>query len=389
MGTADCADVTSTSIPELMRNVHIYPSEFRHESRILKEAATLAKLGFAEIDLVGVKGAGLLDVESVAPKISIRRLGPAKGRGVMKAVRHVLWCISVLWLCLSRRYSVVNCHSLPVLPIGVLACLLTGATLVYDTHELETETAGSSARRRRLGRLLERACIRFASLVIVVSPAIERWYRQQYGIANVVTVLNAPGYSEVATGQHVLVDGDTDKKVVLYQGALAPGRGLEYLIDASPMLEEAGYRLVLMGYGPLEAELKERTKSLPFILHPAVSPSVLLEYTASADIGICLIEDICLSYHLSLPNKLFEYVMARLPVVASNLPEISAVITRNEIGLCLTGWKPMEIVGAIRRVDAMRGDALKARLDAVAKEFCWERQEAVLLDGYQRHLFVG
>lgn len=373
-----------------MRNVHIYPSEFRHESRILKEAATLSEtLGFSRVDLVGVTGQGVPRQEQVAPAITIHRLGPSKGRGVMKAVRHAVWCLNVLWFCLTRRYGVVNCHSLAVLPIGALVRLLSGAKLVYDTHELETETAGSSPRRRSVGRVVERAFVRFASLVIVVSPGIERWYRQQYALDAIITVLNAPNYQEARTSRHDLTGAGATKTVVLYQGALAPGRGIERLVEASTLLDQAGYVLVLMGYGSLETVLREQAKDLPFVVHPAVSPTTLLEYTAAADIGVCLIEDVCLSYNLSLPNKLFEYAMARLPVVASNLPEIRSVVVGHQIGVCLEAWEPIAILDAVRQADAMRGEALSRRVREVAKVFCWEQQEIVLRDGYQKHVLVG
>lgn len=374
-----------------LRNVHIYPSPFTHESRILKEAQTLsAMLGIADISLVGVKVAGLPTIEQVAPGIVIRRLGPSKGRGLMKAVRHLLWCLNVLWFCLRCRADLVNCHSLPVLPIGVIVKWLTRSKLVYDAHELETETVGSSTRRRQVGRAIERLCIRFVDLLIVVSPGIEAWYRRRYTIRATVTVLNAPRRRQptpTAQSFSSALGFDASKKVVLYQGGLAAGRGLEALAAAAPALDEAGYALVLMGFGPLHQELVEKSRTGRFYVHPAVSPEVLLDYTAAADIGLCLIEDSCLSYRLSLPNKLFEYAMARLPVVASDLPEIRAVVEGSRIGACITGWNAADIVETIRRADAMRGPELDARLDQVAKDYCWEREEHRMCEAYRAHIW--
>lgn len=372
-----------------MKNVHIYPSAFTHESRILKEAGTLrAMLGMQEIYLVGVATPGLPASEDVGDGIEIRRLGPAKGRGLIKLVRHIIWCVHTLIFCLRLRPSVVNCHSLPVLPIGVLVKALTRARLVYDAHELETETMGSSPRRRRAGRLIEGWCMRFVDLLVVVSPGIEAWYRAHYDIDAAVTVLNAP---KLRTAHRTSLLSDNlqlrkGEKVVLYQGVLAQGRGIEALIAASEALESAGYALVLMGYGAMLDEYTRQSRDLPFHIHPPVRPAELLNYTASADIGLCLIEDSCLSYRLSLPNKLFEYALAGIPVVASDLPEIRAVVEDARVGACIPDWSVEAVVETVRRVDAMRGSDLDARLDAVARLFCWEVQEVKLVAAYREHL---
>jgi glycosyltransferase involved in cell wall biosynthesis len=371
-----------------MRNVHLYPSNFCHESRILKEAATLSSmLGFKTVDLVGVSDGYLPSRQAISDRVTLYRLGPAKGRGAMKAVRHLFWCLNVIWFCLRRRYRIVNCHSLPVLPIGVILRGLSRAKVVYDTHELETETAGSSPQRRKLGRLLERACMRFVALVVVVSPGIEKWYRRHYGIERIVTVLNAPRYREPIAAPRRFLD-DPSAKVVLYQGVLGRGRGLEHLVGASAALAEAGYELVLLGYGPMADELSALSRIMPFHVVPAVPPGILLEYTASACVGICLIENICLSYHLSLPNKLFEYVMARVPVVAADLPEIRNAVDSWRVGTCLASMDPVTIVNAVRTAEAMRDGEFLERAVSFARTVSWERQEELLCNAYLSHVLT-
>lgn len=371
-----------------MRNVHLYPSNFSHESRILKEAATLAaRLDFKQVDLVGVKDVGLPSRQVVSDRVTIHRLGPTKGRGLMKVVRHLLWCLNVTWFCLTRGYGIINCHSLPVLPIGAIVRLIGRAKLIYDTHELETETAGTSSGRRWGSRLVERLCIRLVSLTIVVSPGIEKWYRQEYGIERIITVLNAPRYRSVASTTRTLLE-DPSAKVVLYQGVLAKGRGIEYLVEASQLLKSAGYSLVFLGYGAMESELREQARSQPFHVLPAVPPEELWEYTAAAHIGVCLIEDICLSYRLSLPNKLFEYAMARIPVVASDIPEIRNLVATWRIGACIAVWDAASILRAVQQAEAMRDGQFLERAEALARSVSWERQEEVLVNGYRSYVLT-
>lgn len=371
-----------------MLNIHIYPSPFTHESRILKEAATLSRrLGFTRILLVGVLAADLPAEERVDETTTIHRLGPAKGRGLAKVVRHLMWCLHVLRYCLKHRPDCVNCHSLPVLPIGVAVKLLTGARLVYDAHELETEAAGTRGLRQVLSRLVEKACLAAVDLLVVVSPGIESWYRERYGFTRTVTVLNAPAYRAPARQGNALREslaiGEAET-IVLYQGVLGSGRGVEELVAAAPLLRDAGYALVFMGYGPMADTLKAQAHtSGDFYFHPAVSPETLLTYTSSADIGVCLIQDSCLSYHLCLPNKLFEYIMAGLPVLASDLPEMRNVIEQGEVGTCIGAWDPPAVLDAVRQAAGMRGAGLRARLDRVARAHSWEVQEERLVAAYR------
>lgn len=374
-----------------MVNVHIYPSPFTHESRILKEAQTLhSRLGLYPIALIGVATKGQPARERISDQIEIHRLGPSKGHGIMKAVRHLIWCMHVLWFCLRTRPRIVNSHSLPVLPIGVIAKWILGSKLVYDAHELETETNGTSGIRRIVGRILERFCLRFVDLLVVVSPGIETWYRETYGVDAIITVLNTPLYCE--TERTSLISEnlgiDPQKKIALYQGVLGTGRGLEAIVAASEALDVAGYALVLMGYGPMQQELARLTQSRPFHLHPPVTPSELLSYTASADFGLCLVEDSCLSYRLSLPNKLFEYAMARIPVIASDLPEIRSVVEGSQIGACISDTSSNGIVRAICQVHSATDEGLYKRLDEVARHYCWEAQEEALVKAYSHYVLT-
>lgn len=353
----------------------------------MKEAAALSsRLGFQSIDLVGVETEGLPSVERVSDGVTIHRLGPSKGRGLAKAVRHAIWCLSVLGFSFRRKPGIVNCHSLPTLPIGVLLKILTDAKLVYDAHELETETAWLGGRAKRIAKLLERICLRWVDLLIVVSPGIERWYRDNLGVDNLVTVLNAPNYRSEAPAFDKFRQAfpiANDERIILYQGHLGAHRGVEELVAAAPALREIGCRVVVMGFGPLEADLRKLADDGVIFLHPAVPQNILLEYTSSADLGIHLIQDTCLNHHLCLPNKLFEYVMARLPVVASGVPEIRQVVEEYAIGACVAKWDPQSVVAAVEKTLSYAPEAMTRNLDEAAKTYNWEKQEDKMIAAYR------
>jgi glycosyltransferase involved in cell wall biosynthesis len=374
-----------------MRNVHIYPSAFTHESRILKEAKTLrAHLGFTEIMLVGVRAKGLLPSERVDDATTIFRLGPGKGAGrLAKLVMHLFWCIHVFFFVLRQRPACVNCHSLPVLPIGVAIKLLTGAKLVYDAHELETETSGLSGVRKTASKLVERLFIRIPDLVVLVGPGIERWYRESYGISNTVVILNVPRYSRAARGAVLRERLSIPSGVVilLYQGNISAGRGVEEHADAAVALDPKKYAVFFMGFGPLADRIKDASiRHSAIYYQPAVPPSEILKYSSSANIGIVPFADTCLNHRLSLPNKLFEYVMAGLPVIASRLPEMEQFVTSRGIGRCISVWNAEHLISALQEIENMYGSGLDARIEEVACQYCWEREEEKLATAYEKYL---
>lgn len=374
-----------------MRNIHIYPSPFTHESRILKEANTLhTQLGFTELLLVGVKSKGLPSRERVDDVTTIYRLGPGKGSGgLAKLLMHIFWCVHVFFFSLRRRPDCINCHSLPVLPIGVAIKFLTGAKLVYDAHELETEVHSLTGVKKRIAKSLERALIGYIDLLVVVSPSIGAWYEENYGVRDYVVVLNAPRY-ELSDGRH---DGRRSfgnvsaRRIALYQGALIGSRGIDALIRAAPAFEEAGYILFFMGNGPMRARLEEiAQKNSNIRVRPAVPPDQLLKITAGADLGIHPINGDCLNHEFCLPNKLFEYLIAGLPVLVSDLPEMREVVEGNKVGLCANDWEIATVADALMRIDAMRGPALDQRIKNAALRYCWSEQEKQLVAGYRAHV---
>jgi len=374
-----------------MRNIHIYPSAFTHESRILKEARSLLRhTVINEILLLGVHAKNLDTQQIVEPGLTIHRLKPSKGKGWMKALQFPVWLLHSLWFCLKHRPQIVNCHSLWVLPVGVLLKWLTGCRLVYDAHELETETIGTSAKRKCISVRLERLCMRWIDLLIVVSPGIETWYRERYGACiPAVTVLNAPYYQKPISSQRLAqaLGLPCDAKIVLYQGMLAASRGIEPLLDAAPALKAVGYELVFMGDGPLAEKIRKKSKQGFCHWHPAVNSDSLLEYTASAYFGVHPIQGCCLNHALCLPNKMFEYLMAGLPVLVSNLPEMRQILENQGVAMCLDKWSQQEIILALETLQTMRDRNFDNRIAKFTKIYNWQQQEIVMLKAYEQHVF--
>ena len=304
-----------------------------------------------------------------------------------KMMRYLEWQLRIFLRFRTSPVKFVNSRSLSVLPIGLLFKIFSKSILVYDIHELETETVGSVGLRQLLAKLFERVLIRFADVVITVNESIAQWYRAEYGLKNVHAVRNIPYQQNSAEiSQSNLLKGKfgipDDEILFIYQGILGPGRGIDILLDVFAKVDRRKH-IVFMGYGEWEDSIKAHERMYPNIhFHDAVSPEEVRRYTSSADVGICLIENICLSYYLSLPNKAFEYIMSGLPLIVSDFPEMRRVV---DDGTC--GWKVAVDRGPLLSlVTAMSWDDIIDKRNNTLKyrqTIGWHQEEMVLLPIYR------
>lgn len=365
-----------------MINIHLYPSAFLNESRILREARTLSRLRlFDRIDLVGVGETGLAPIEQLQDDLRIVRLARRRGGGLIGKVAGTGgWSHAVYRRYRDEQLGCINCHSVAVLPLAVMLARASGARLVYDAHELETETNGLGGVRQYLTRQVERTLIRRADQCIFVGRAIEQWYAREYGLRNTTVLYNCPPRRQVAPTDYfrrtyAIAPG---VPVFLYQGVIGEGRGLRLLLEAFDALAGRA-ALVVMGYGALADWFAgEAARHSNIHHHPAVPPERLLEYTAAADFGLSVIEATSLSYEYCMPNKLFEYVMAKKPVLVSPTREQSEFVRGHGIGEVAAATTPAAIRDAALRLIARDQAALQAALAHTAEQFCWEGQETKL-----------
>lgn len=373
-------------------NLHLYPSPMTHESRILKETDAVSSFAvFDRIILVGTMGAGLPDTVSIGKRREVYRFSrsaPAWLPAVMGKVLGVTgWSLRVFRRFALEPITCINCHSLSVLPLSVALKWRTGARLVYDTHELETETNGLGGIRKTVAKLVERLLFPSVDETIVVGDGIADWYAATYGRRRPAVVLNCPQRRDAKKSDKLreVLRLPADTTIFLYQGILGKGRGIELLLDAFSGLKDPRKVLVFMGMGPLESLVAAKSRECSGIrLHPAVAPQVLAEYTASADVGLCLIEDTCLSYRYCMPNKLFEYFAAGVPAVVSDLPEIAGVVSRTGSGWVVADWSAAALCSVMESIDAPAIAARRAAAASAAVEYCWERQVPVLREVYAR-----
>lgn len=375
-------------------NVHIYSSTITHQTRTLRITRSLADLRlFSRIVILAIAGDDVRDRESLDEYREVVRIptrfAPRGFGAVGKLLRALEWQLrALIWMCRLRPVC-INCHNLWLLPICVTAKWLVRGRLVYDTHELETETVQSKGLRRAVGKLVERVLIRAADETVVVGAAIGDWYREAYGLPRVHVIRNIPNAFRGAAQRSTLLQetcglGDQDQ-VFLYQGVIAKGRGVELLLEAFRQLPPHQH-LIFLGYGPksdLVQDWARRYSNIHYL--PAVTPDRLPWYSMSAHVGLAIIENVSKSYYYCLPNKLFEYIQAGVPVIVSDFPEMASIVDQHQCG-----WKVrVSVDDVVRQIRAIDSAALAEKKNAVLacrELLTWERESLELKNLY-RELF--
>lgn len=384
-------------------------NDFQNDARVLKEAQTLSHAGNSvTVFAVHVPGQTLTR-ERLASGLHVRRIvlnplcslraQPAQQRasntrryGGFSLIVSRLWGhLCMLWEVVRLRPDVVHAHDVNTLPTAWLAAILAGAKLVYDAHEISTNREGYAGFRKWVG-LLEKALMPRADGTITTTEARAKFFARAYGIARPVVLQNRPRQQLPQASERIRHElGLTEAwPIVVYQGGLQQGRGLERLVRIAVQVPDTYF--VLIGGGRLDGSLRSTVAELQlggrvhFI--PIVALAELPSYTASADIGVQPIENTCLNHYTTDSNKLFEYVQAGLPVIASDLPEIRRIVRRYDLGLLVPAGDGEALVDALRRmvsdVGLRQHHAKQAR--AAAAQLSWEVQENVLLELYRRIL---
>jgi glycosyltransferase involved in cell wall biosynthesis len=371
-----------------MRIAMLLHKSVEFDSRVRREASALADAGHdvVVLELASVpRGATSLEGfrrRSVLPPARLRRWLPFH----LYRIAFLFWFIGGI---VRERPDIVHAHDAAMLLPGALSARLTGARLVYDSHELAASVPYRERAWQWFVRTLERTLVPRCAAVITVSDGIAARLMERYRLPVRPTVVrNVSALERRGQGQlrrRLGINGGTF--LVLHQGAPAPDRGCDVLVDATASVD--GVHLAFLGdpepgYAQeLSERIRERQVADRVSMLPSVPLNELLANTAEADVGVTLLQDTCESHRLALPNKLFEYIAAGVPVIASELPEAEQLVSSYEIGWCVTPDEPDSVAAAIRAAAERKGDgALRERLVAAAAELNWEREKERLLGLY-------
>jgi len=268
------------------------------------------------------------------------------------------------------------------LPLVTFVAKLRKAKLFYNSREFYAFIAGlrNKPKTQAIIRSLEKFFIKKVDKVFVTGEGDADFLQEYYGIENTVVIRNLPlMYKANAPKDFRKMLGISDSStILLYQGVILEGRGIEPLLNSMTNLENCD--LVILGTGVFKDKFENIATELGLNnrVHflGNIDQSELINYTSGADIGIALIENISMSYYYALPNKLFEYIMAGLPVLISNLPQMKKIVEDYKVGKIVNMENSEEIEKALKVMisDENQLRVYKQNTILASNELNWQKE---------------
>ncbi len=345
------------------------------DQRVFRVSDTLIKQGY-KVFLVGRK----TDQNTHAnfpTKSKLFRLWFNKG-GLFYANYNIrLW-----FFLLFHRYDIILSNDLDSLPASYLAAKIQNKAIVYDSHEYFTEVPELEGRelQKKVWLWFEKRILPKLKHTYTVCDSIAQAYNQKYA-CDFKVIRNLPSIKPKANNK-------ASKSVLIYQGAIQKSRGIELMIESMQYLE--GIELWIVGKGYWEDTVKTLSQKLKvndkvkFL--GGFKPKDLAQITPQASIGLSLEEEDGLSYQYALPNKLFDYIQAQIPVLVSDLIEMKRIVENYQIGEVLYERTPQKLASAIKEMlsDTAKQESWKENLEKAAEVLNWENESKVLLDIFSK-----
>jgi len=370
-------------------------SDMTHDARVYREAKALTDAGATVTVVSMTTGPQRKEYVQDGIRIVALPLDVAGRKGIGPFFRSLFHELRV------RPADVIHAHNVHTLPFCWWAAKRKGARLVYDSHELFTglQLAEPTFRERvkqYLEHVTERLFIHRADGVITVSRSYSEIIGRTYGIERPTVVQNVsplqPLQRKTGLIRRRLGLGE-ERMVVIYQGGYhLVTRALDKLVLAARELPDH-YAVVFVGFAVRNEDQllqdlvrREGLTDKVFFL-PPVPHNELLLYTMDADIGVIPFIDNCPAMHYCTPNKIYEYLMAGIPVVATDLPELRRVIERWDVGTLCDPTDPSLLAQAIRELadDPTELESRKQRARRAAEEeYNWQLELHSLLGLYRR-----
>lgn len=354
------------------------------DQRVLKIAETVGKLG-CEIILIGRRKGRCCDTNDL--KFRTIRFSMLFNRGFLF---YKFYNIRLFFHLLFNRYDILVSNDLDTLLPNFLISKLKRVTLVYDSHEYFTGLPEIQHRAfvKWVWTKIEKSVFPHLKYVMTVSQPIADMYEELYNIRPAVIRNFGIKASHLAPFSRSELNLNPDDLLVIIQGTgINVDKGAEELIEAVNIT--SGVSLLVVGSGDVLPQLKEQVEvqklegRIKFI--STVPRELLMRYTRSADLGMCLEKDTNLNYRFSLSNKLFDYISAGKPVVASDLPEVRKLIERYQCGIILNEVTPSSISDALLKLKADRKliQELSKNAETASESLNWGSESVIVTEFYK------
>ena len=401
--------------PQQRKIVMLVVSQLHLDPRVRQEAQALAAAGFDIVvmwpELVKQVGRPI----DWGPGITFERLAPKTGRFAYRFPGFL--GVDMLASALTHAPFAFHAHDLTTTLVALAAAQRTGAYAVCDFHEWFSEHVTwsnrahdyvpLSGRQRAANKWMERLAFHEASAIVTVCESIARDMEHEFGdgspkihvVRNIAAEPAVPAKVYPSLRQELALDDG--QFLLLYQGGIGPARALEEVIAALAQVPEC----VLAIRGPsIEAyaahyravAAQNGVQPQRLVLLPPVPSTDVVAACNGADAGLYTASAMCKSFVYALPNKVFEYMKAGLPVLTADYPEVRAAVVETGAGLSFDADRPASIARAIRAMmDREQREAMRARLPAVLASLNaydeWEKVVEIYLNLERRgaHTAVG
>ncbi len=351
------------------------------DQRVDKTAGVLVELGF-EVLMVGRH-------KSDSPRMPKRSYETFRMRLLWEKgpLFYAEYNIRLFFLLLSRPAALLVSNDLDTLLPNFLVHKLKRIPIVFDSHEYFTATPELVNRPKvqRIWKWVEKTIVPRLKKCITVNASIANLLEQEYHVPFKI-VRNIPRrHKDVEIPSRADLGLPEDKKIILMQGSgINVQRGAEEAVEAMQYLDNA--LLLIVGGGDVLALLKQMVIELSLqdkvMFVPRQTPEKLAGYTASADIGLAIDKDTNINYRFSLPNKLFDYMYAGVPVLSTPLVELKNIIQQYQIGEFIENHEPEHIAAKLKSMlqNEKQLAQYKENTKKAATALNWENEKKILID---------
>jgi len=295
--------------------------------------------------------------------------------------------LGLLFVGIFTKPDIVYANDLDTLTVGYVISKICRAKLIFDSHEIwfyGSKFLNSSKIRQLMWRILQKNLIKKPDAVIVTTNTRARYLEKQYNLNKVYTIRNCSRYKTINPTTLFRDEFNIHQEIpiLVYHGAIAEIRGIFTIVDAVKSIENIA--VVFMGLGPDIINLKEYIAQYKLenriFVKDAVSPEKVLDYIASADVGIQLFH-YTFNHYTVISNKLLECIMAGLAIIANDYPEMKQIVENEDLGSVVDYRNIAEIRVAIEEVIKKENlEKYKKNSQNVRKKYSWEVDEAKLLE---------
>lgn len=365
----------------LARIVLLVTSDIIADQRIHRTAFTLQEAGHT-VTAIGRRSHS--KPKSFSTTYSVKLLNLPFRKGPLFYASYNIWAFIYL---IFSRFDLLHANDLDTLLAGRLVSIFKRKPIIYDSHELFTEVPELVHRQRtkKIWSWLERKLVKGLQFCSTVSNGVAMELNHRYGIHfEVIRNLPVRKFRENESTPSA-------QKTIIYQGALNVGRGLEKLIEAMQWVQNT--TLIIVGSGDIETKLKKLTTDLDINekvkFRGRIPFEKLHEITQSCTLGVSIEEDLGLNYRYALPNKLFDYIQAGLPILTTNLPEMKSIVKDFAVGEIISNDCSSEhlaetlnlMLSDEKRLEQWRQNAISA-----GEILCWENEKVKLIQLVEKAL---